>query len=187
MHDAVPDACWVIERSFLRAEVVEERRGRWEERGVDEGMCDEQGLRKAADTILNEVSETDEGESARGVRRRERENVPEERADVPPIVCEVIAVVWIWERCGDRGITDGREEREAQLVSCRKEHRIDVRDRSPIVEHRCVGSEMRDGANALYARNVRKRKTAGCQRFIPYRDICLRAGGKKADRRSVGG
>ena len=178
----MPDACWVIYRGFLRAEVFEERSDRWEERGVGEGMCDEQGLRKAAHSILNEVGETDKGECARRVCRRQRENVPEERADVPPVVCEVVAVVWIWERCGDGSIANGREEREAYLVSCREEDRVDVRYRSPVVEHRCMGSEMRDGANALYARNVRKRKATGCQRFIPYRDKCLMAGGKKVGR-----
>jgi hypothetical protein len=105
--------------------------------------------------------------------------MPEERADVPPVVCEVVAVVWIWEWSGDRGVADGREEWEAQLVACREEDRVDVRERSSIFEYRCVGSETRDGAKALYARDVRKRQTAGCRGSIPYRNVCLRAGGKK--------
>jgi hypothetical protein len=62
---------------------------------------------------LNEGGKTDEGEGVWGVGRRERENMAEERADVTPVVREVIAVIWIWERSGDRGVADGREEREA--------------------------------------------------------------------------
>jgi hypothetical protein len=62
---------------------------------------------------LNEGGKTDEGESTWGVGRRERKNVAEEWADVTPVVREVIAVIWIWEWSGDRGVADGREEREA--------------------------------------------------------------------------
>jgi hypothetical protein len=40
---------------------------------------------------------------------------------------------------------------------------------------------MRDGTNALYAWDVWEGKLAGSLGFIPYRNICLRAGGKKGD------
>jgi hypothetical protein len=110
---------------------------------------------------LNEGGETDEGESVRGVGRREGKDVPEERADVPPVVREVVAVIWIWEWSGDRGVADGREEREAQVVARREEDRVDVRERSSVFEHRCVGSEMRYGTNALYTRDVWEGRVAG--------------------------
>lgn len=80
--------------------------------------------------------------------------MPEERAEVPPVVCERVAVVWVWERCGEGGVADEREEGDARLVARREEDR--VRERCAVFEHRCVGSEMRDGTNAFYSRDVRE-------------------------------
>jgi hypothetical protein len=71
LYDVVTDACWVVERSFLRAEIVKELRGWWEERGVYESVCDEQSLCKVAHSILNEGGQTDESKSARGMGRGE--------------------------------------------------------------------------------------------------------------------
>ena len=119
-------------------------------------MCDKQGLRKVGYSGLNEQGEADEGKSARGVRRREGEDMSEERADVPPVVGEGVAVIWIWERCREGGVADGREEGDAQLVARREEDRVDLRKRSSVFENRCMGSKMRDGTDAIYARDVRE-------------------------------
>ena len=178
LHDSVPDACWVVERGFLCAEVGAEHRGWRKEGGVGKGVRDEQGLRIVAHSILNQVRETDEGESVRCVRRREGNDVPEEGAEISPVVCECVAGIWIRERCGDGGVADGREEGEAQLVARREEDRVDVREGSSVFEHRCVGSEALDGTNALYTRDVRKGKVTGWG-ITPYRDICLMASKKR--------
>ena len=156
LHNAVPGASWVVERGFLCTEVGEEHRSRREERGVGEGVRDEQSLCIVGYSGFNEDGKADEGESVRGVSRREGEDMSEEWAEVPPVVGESVAVIWIWERCRDGGVADGREEGDTQLVASREEYRVDLRQGSSVFEHRCVGSEMRDSFNALYARDARE-------------------------------
>ena len=111
------------------------------------------------------------------MRRREGKDVPEEGAEISPVICESVAGIWIRERCGDGGVADGREEGEAQLVARREEDRVDVREGSSVFEHRCVGSEALNGTNALYTRDVRKGKVTGWG-ITPYRNVGLRARGK---------
>ena len=90
------------------------------------------------------------------MRRCEGEDMPKERAEVPPVGCETVAGIWIWKRCGGRSVADGREEGETQLVARREEDRVYVRERSPVFEYRCVGSKVRDDTNGFYAWDVRE-------------------------------
>ncbi len=82
--------------------------------------------------------------------------MPEERADVSPVACEAVAGIWVWERCGEGGVMDGREKRDAQFVARCEEDCVDMRKRSSVDEHRCVRSEVRDGANAFHSRDMRE-------------------------------
>ncbi len=107
----------VVKCGFLHTELGEELGQRQEECRVREGMHDKQHLCVVAYPTHDEVGEPDEGKCVQHVHQCKGDDVPEERAQVVPIIGEHNAGFGVREHCRKGGGADGGDGGDAHCTA----------------------------------------------------------------------